>query len=214
MKRRLAAAVLLLAVMSLPLMAGLAGNAPKTLVAEDGEPWLTYLPVAGVQDWPIPGIEAEAPQGMEALYGWMEKARDGSDARLFHMPNGRVLISCGRSEVGVDISPGELVQLWPEIAAKLAKEAQYVDTGADSASTQVLAGREWLYIHTKAVLDGEKMLSVELECHAICQEGFIVEIWRAWPSAATYKYDDGAAAELRADLGAAAEWLEGVSLPE
>ncbi|MCL1854446.1 MAG: hypothetical protein FWF86_01830, partial [Clostridia bacterium] len=75
-------------------------------------------------------------------------------------------------------------------------------------------GREWLHIRTKAVLDGDKMLSVELECHALCQEGVMIEIWQAWPAAAAYKYDDEAVAELQADLETAAKWLQGVSLPE
>ena len=216
-KQRLIAVLLVLAAMSLPLTAGMAGSTPETLATGDGKPWLAYLPMEGVQAWLIPGIQAEAPPGLDALYGWMGEERDGSevlDARLFRMPNGRVLISCSRSEVAVDISPVDLIRLWPEIAAKLMKKSQYVDGNTDNASIQTLAGEEWLHIHTKAVLDGEKMLSVELECFALCREGAIVEIWQAWPSTATYKYDDGAAAELQADLGTAAEWIHGVSLPE
>ena len=200
--------------MHLPPAAGLAGSAPETIDTVNGRPWLAYLPMAGVQIRPNPGAEAEIPQGLEVLYGWMEETRDGSDARLFRMPNGRVLVSCSRSEVGVDISPGELIQLWPEIAAKLAKRTQYVDDGMDCASALTFAGREWLYIHTRAILDGEKMLSVELECRALCHEGFIVEIWQARPSAAAYKYDDMAAAELQADIGTAMDWFLGVSLSE
>ncbi|MCL1855948.1 MAG: hypothetical protein FWF86_09470, partial [Clostridia bacterium] len=129
MRDQLTAVFLALVAMGLSLTSSLAGSTSERLTTRDGIPWLRYLPAEGVQDGPIPGVVAEAPQGLEALYGWMTEPRDDTDARLFRMPNGRLLVSCSRTEVGVDISPEEMIRIWPEIAAKLAKNAQYVDDG-------------------------------------------------------------------------------------
>lgn len=180
----------------------------------DGVGWLSFALEDAQQTYGAEGLPLNtAPNGLEAMYRWMNQGSEGSELVRVRMPAGRVLISAGMTEIGKAISVEELGQMWPTIARRLGKTTLYVNDEKNCASTISIDGREWLSIQTTAVLEGDKMLSVSLQGFANCDTGFLVELWMVEPAQPTYLYDDEAAAELAADKEAANRWMEGLRVP-
>ena len=213
MKKRLFTGLL-----TLLLLAGLLGSAlgePREtrLADENGEPWLVFDVYEGMDCLPSPLREAPAvPEGLEALYRWMQPG-EGGDTWFLRMPHGRVLASASRREVGLALRAEEMLGLWPNIVATLAKTTAYVDDKPENASVLTVGETTWLCVQTKAALDGEKALSVTVKGLANCDNGVLVEVWIALPALATYRYDDVAYAEMQADQELAKRWLESLQLP-
>jgi len=171
-----------------------------------GEGMRFYLP--GDEEKPLP------PQGLEPMYRWMEMDGGADEAVLIAMPAGRVLAYAARSEIGTALRARELCDMWPRLAAALERGTLLLTGDADCASVIGLGDSEWMRVHTVLALDGESMLSLELEGYANCENGTMVEIWLTIPGRGTYRYDELASAELEADLEAARAWLNSISLPE
>ena len=174
--------------------------------------WLQYEAIKGISCEQLPSVEGKVPKGLEALYSWMQRSNGNADAWLFRMPNGRALLSTSRSEVGINQSAVELTQLWVGIVRNLSEYVQYVDDASECVSVVSFKDRDWMHIRTRVVLDGEPLLSIELECYAINQDGVLYEFWKAWPGSAAYRYDDAAQAQLQADLVSADAWLKSINL--
>ncbi len=187
----------------------------QEFVTKEGAPWLSSTFPAGVVCAALPLQEKfTAPEGMEALYDWMQQANETSQVWVVRMPKGRVVGSVARSEIGVQLTVEELLGLWPAMVTTLSKTAQYVNDHEDGAKVLQMAGRDWVQVKTTAVLDGVKMLSVDLTGYVNCQDGNMVEIWVAGPTRASYRYDDNAAAELQEDQATAEAWLESLRFAE
>ena len=192
----------------------LAQGPQYNLMDGEGKPWLVVYLKEGMECLPFPlEKEVEVPQGLEALYQWMQPASGDADTWLFRMPHGRVLASASRREVGINLQADEMLGLWPNIVTTLAQTTQYVDDDPSCASILDMGGASWLHIQTRAALDGEKMLLVEVRGLANCERGVLVEVWLASPAPATYRYDDRANAQLLEDRELAEEWLTSLSLP-
>ena len=177
-----------------------------------GPDWLQCEAIDGIRCEQLPSVVADTPEGLEALYSWMQMASENADAWLFRMPNGRVLVSASRSEIGVRQSATELTQLWMGMVRNMSQYAQYVNDASDCVTVESFMGMDWMHIRTRVVLEGEPLLSVELECYAVNQDGVLYEIWQAWPGSAAYRYDDAAQTQLQADLSSAEAWVKSMSL--
>lgn len=146
------------------------------------------------------------PKGLEAMYQWMEMGADEQEIAFICMPKGRALISMQRTDIGALLSAEELCGMWPQMAKSLSKHTLYVNGDPSCASVTKLGGGEWMHVQTMAVLDGDKMLSVEMQGYSKCDDGVMVELWLVLPASPTYLYDDTASAELASDR-LAAEYL-------
>lgn len=145
------------------------------------------------EEKPIP------PTGLEVMYKWMETGADKQEMAFISMPKGRALISAQRTDIGALLSAEELCGMWPQMAESLSKYTLYVNGDPNCASITRLGGGAWMHVQTMAVLDGDKMLSVELEGYSKCDDGVMVELWLITPASPTYLYDDTASAELASD---------------
>ncbi|NLV58071.1 MAG: hypothetical protein GXY67_04820 [Clostridiales bacterium] len=214
MKKRLVTGLgtlLLLAAFFVPAL-----GAPQefNFVDENRDPWLKFDLQEGMECLPSPLEEpAAVPEGLEALYQWMQPAQKGGETWFVRMPHGRVLGSISRREMGVNLRAEEMLGLWPHIVTTLAKTTEFVDDKPDNVSILDLGGASWLHIQTKAALDGEKMLSVMVDGLANCDKGILVEVWLVSPADATYRYDDQAYTEMQADRESAEKWQDSLILP-
>jgi len=77
-----------------------------------------------------------------------------------------------------------------------------------------MTGREWMNIQTTAVLDGQKVIALDIEAYANCDDGVMREIWIASPSLAFLMGGEDAKEQLQLDRKALQTWLESISLPE
>lgn len=191
------------------LLGGMAASQAETivLVTDQDVEWLQFTMESDATFYqfydekkPIP------PKGLEVMYKWMETGADEQEMAFICMPKGRALISAQRTDIGVLLSAEELCGMWPQMAKSLSKYALYVNGDPSCASVTNLGGGEWMHVQTTAVLDGDQMLSVELQGYSKCDDGVMVELWRILPSSPTYLYDDTASAELASDR-LAAEYL-------
>jgi hypothetical protein len=214
MKKRLFAGLGTLLLLMAFLGSALGAPRQFSFVNENKEPWLTFELQEGMECLPSP-LEAEpvVPEGLEALYQWMQPAQSGGETYFVRMPHGRVLASISRREMGKKLRAEEMLGLWPRIVTTLAKTTEFVDDKPDSASLLDLGGATWLHLQTKAALGGEKILSVELKGLANCDKGVLVEVWIVTPADATYRYDDEAYAQMQADRELAEKWLASLELP-
>jgi hypothetical protein len=214
MKKRLFMGLGTLLLLAALLVPAFAEQQDYSLVDRDGKPWLVFDLQEGMECLASPlEEEPSVPEGLEALYEWMQPAQKGGDTWFLRMPHGRVLASASRREMGTNLRAEEMLGLWPRIVATLAKTTEFVDDKPDSASLLDLGGATWLHLQTKAALDGEKMLSVELKGLANCDKGVLVEVWIVTPADATYRYDDEAYAQMQADRELAEKWLASLELP-
>ncbi len=161
----------------------------------------------GATDLPPP------PPGLEKVYQWMEADGGATESVFVRMPKGRVLVNLCRTDLGEPVTPESLCALWPEMAKAFAKHALYVNDDPGCASVSRLGGQPWMHVETMAVMDGEDMMSVEVEGFANCDAGTLVEVWVAAPARATYLYDETASAELAQDMEAAEAMLATLRLP-
>ena len=215
MKKRVAwglASLLLLIALLAPVW-GMGEDA--RLLDENGEPWLAFDLQEGMECLSSPLEQPPAvPQGLESLYRWMQPRQAGRDTWFLRMPNGRVLASASRTEVGMNLSAQDMLALWPNIVAVLGQTTAFVDDKPENASIQTLGNREWLSIQTKVALEGAKALSVTVKGLANCDNGSLVEVWIAAPALSTYRYDDTAYGEMKADQEVSKRWLESLALPQ
>ncbi len=185
-----------------------------TLVDGEGKTWLKFDLQPGMNCLPSPlGEEPEIPPGLEAMYQWIQPEQEGLETWFLRLPHGRVLIGVAHTPVDMAVTAQQLADLWPEMVQHLKKSTQFVNEDQNNADTFTLGDRIWARINTSVVLDGKKMLSLQVAGYANCDDGDMTEVWVVNPAHATYRYDDAAEREMQEDMLVAQAWLDSVTIP-
>ena len=111
------------------------------------------------------------------------------------------------------MSARELQDLWPAITQNLINYTWFVYDNGNNAQIIHWLDRQWLHLTTAVMLDGENMVSIDLECYANCDDGMMVEVWLACPSETSYLYEEASLSELYADLQVMEDWLNSLQIP-
>lgn len=139
------------------------------------------------------------PDGLLPMYDLMQHAVLRGDVYILRMPNGRALASVSSTPVRTTRSAEELLELWPQIAANIAKEGVTVNDDASCAKAEDVYGTQALHITTDLTAGENTVVLLKAEAFAFCTEGTMVEVWAVWPDEAMYLYDEQASQELARD---------------
>ena len=155
----------------------------------------------------------EAPDGLEGMYALMLDANSLSDVYLTRMRYGRALasISCTSG-----VEPGtaqELLSLWPDVAARIAQEALYVNDDPSCAQVDTVFGYEAMVISTDIAVGEQSMTLLDAWCVAFYNGPDLIEVWTVYPSAPAYLYDGEAAQELESDRADLEAFIASLSFP-
>ena len=175
--------------------------------------WLQFTLGPGMQHYTGGNAPPVPPEGLEELYRWMGTGESPENALFVRMPSGQVLAGISRTAIDTALNAQQLCDLWPTIAEKLAYTTTFIDESASCASLLQWQGRDWAKIQSLAVIDGKKMVSVEVKAYFNCDDGTMLELWVVSPTQSTYTYDDRAASQLAMDQAAAIQWLESIQWP-
>lgn len=170
----------------------------------------SYLPVEGVTAAMLEDLDpAAAPAGLEGLYALFADAREDATVCLFRMPNGRALLSVSCVEADSRLTTDLLWLNREGIAEGLLESMGEQIAVAPEFRKETLCGFETLTADIP--LRTEDGATLTTRAWLFCREGDLLEIWAAYPSQLTYVFDQTADKELKADLAALEEVLEGLS---
>lgn len=155
----------------------------------------------------------QAPEGLEGMYTLMQIAE--GNVYLVRMPNGRAMVSVSSTETPGGRTAQEMLELWPQIAANIAREGVAVDAGENCASVENLYGFDALHIETDITV-GEwgQGLSLDAEGIAFLRDRELLEVWAVAPAKETYAQDETAAGELAADVAAMEMFMQSLNFTD
>ena len=140
------------------------------------------------------------PDGLQPMYDLMQQAVLRGDVYVLRMPCGRALASVSSTPVRTTRSAEELLSMWPQIAANIAKEVVSVNDDASCAQVEEVYGTQALHITTDLTVGENTVVLLKAEAFAFCTDNSMVEVWAVWPDEAMYRYDEQAAKELESDV--------------